>query len=80
VLVCESGTTIRMELCVDHVFVDAEGYTCADYGDASAEECAKANAIHVTPNQTCCGCGGGEREAHERRKNCRYMLCLTRDN
>jgi hypothetical protein len=55
------------KLCVDHIFVDAEGYTCADYGDASQEECAKANEMHVTPNQACCGCGGGEREAHGRR-------------
>jgi hypothetical protein len=56
------------KLCVDYVFVDAEGYTCADYGDASDEECAKANAIDVTPKQACCGCGGGEREeAHGRR-------------
>jgi hypothetical protein len=55
------------KLCVDRIFVDAEGYTCADYGDASAKECAKANLIGVTPNQACCGCGGGEREEHGRR-------------
>jgi hypothetical protein len=60
------------KLCVDHVFIDAEGYTCTDYGDASEKECAKAaiqgdNGGEVTPNQACCGCGGGEREAHGRR-------------
>jgi hypothetical protein len=55
------------QLCVDHVFVDAEGYTCTDYGDASDEECAKTNQDYVSPNQACCGCGGGDRKEHGRR-------------
>jgi hypothetical protein len=68
-----------MSLCVDHVFVDAEGYTCADYGDASAEECAKAMRFTSIPIKPV-----AVEEASEiriaARKNCRYMLCLTRDN
>lgn len=55
------------KLCVDLTFLDSEDYTCADYGDASEEECGKANQDNVTPNEACCGCGGGEREANARR-------------
>jgi hypothetical protein len=43
------------KLCVDHVSVDAEGYTCADYGNASAGRMPRQNAIDVVPNQACCG-------------------------
>jgi hypothetical protein len=63
-----------MSLRVDHVFVDAEGYTCADYGDASAEEMCQGHAIHVNPNQTCVAVEEASEIRIAARKNCRLYV------
>jgi hypothetical protein len=48
--------------CVDDPFVDLENYACADYGDATEEECHAASVgSGVLARDTCCGCGGGRR-------------------
>lgn len=49
-------------LCMDHVFLDAEGYTCTDYGSATDEECKATDAAGVTASVACCGCNGGDWE------------------
>lgn len=51
------------ELCIDDEFFDEEEYTCADYGEATTEECKSKDFTRgVLANQACCGCGGGRRE------------------
>jgi len=51
------------DLCVDDEFVDEEGYVCADYGEATKQECLAMDVKReVSANQACCGCGGGQRE------------------
>ena len=49
-------------LCIDHAFLDAEGYTCTDYGSASDEECKATDAAGVPASVACCGCKGGDWE------------------
>jgi hypothetical protein len=53
-------------LCVDSDFLDAEGYTCTDYADASEAECKAVNAKQVAAHEACCACGGGDRERTRR--------------
>lgn len=53
----------KYTLCVDHIFLDDEGYTCTDYEDASEKECrAKDAASGVPATKACCECGGGDRD------------------
>lgn len=49
-------------LCIDRAFLDAEGYTCTDYGGASDEECKATDAAGVPAGVACCGCNGGDWE------------------
>jgi hypothetical protein len=50
------------KLCVDHVFLDGEDYTCSDYGKATKQECLATDKRGTTANEACCGCGGGDQE------------------
>jgi hypothetical protein len=50
-------------LCVDQVFLDAEGNSCAEYTDAVTEEdCQTPDASDASRLATaaCCHCGGGD--------------------
>jgi hypothetical protein len=49
-------------LCMDRAFLDAEGYTCTDYGSATKEECKATDAAGVPASVACCGCRGGDWE------------------
>lgn len=49
-------------LCFDDLFVDEEGYTCADYDEkVSASECRASGVLDKTKTaiDSCCYCGGG---------------------
>ena len=49
-------------LCMDDVFVDDEGYPCADYNEKiTASECRALNLVDKTKtaSDSCCNCGGG---------------------
>jgi len=49
-------------LCMDDIFVDEEGYTCADYNEkVTVSECRALNLVDKTKtaNDSCCNCGGG---------------------
>jgi hypothetical protein len=47
-------------LCVDHIFLDAEGFTCSDYEDPSDEDCEiKDPSTGMSASKACCSCGGG---------------------
>ena len=52
-----------LSLCIDQVFTDGDGNTCAEYGDAvTEEECLAPDATdpaHLA-NMACCACGGGD--------------------
>ena len=50
------------KLCVDHVFLDGEDYTCSDYGKATKEECLATDRNSQRAKEACCGCGGGDPE------------------
>ncbi|KAI2503921.1 hypothetical protein MHU86_10568 [Fragilaria crotonensis] len=51
------------KLCVDHVFLDEEDYTCSDYGKATKQECLATDKNSNSAKEACCGCGGGDPEA-----------------
>ena len=49
-------------MCFDDLFVDGEGYTCADYDEkVSAEDCGASSIIDTSKaaKDSCCYCGGG---------------------
>ncbi len=50
-------------LCVDHLFLDEEGYYCDDYEYGAEEEGCGAKDIFTgkLARELCCGCGGGDR-------------------
>jgi hypothetical protein len=53
------------KLCVDEAFLDRDGYTCSDYGDATAQECLATSAHNdetFIAKKACCTCGGGNPE------------------
>lgn len=50
------------KLCVDHVFLDGEDYTCSDYGKATKQECLATDKAGISAKEACCGCGGGDPE------------------
>lgn len=52
------------KVCVDGFFLDQEGYTCSDYGDATDKECQEGTSSGGTgtANEACCACGGGSAE------------------
>jgi hypothetical protein len=49
-------------LCLDDLFVDEEGFSCADYTEkATISECATSGMLDTTKaaKDSCCSCGGG---------------------
>lgn len=50
------------KLCVDDRFLDKDGYTCSEYGNATEQECLATNEQGVSAREACCACGGGNPE------------------
>jgi len=50
------------KLCVDDRFLDTDGYTCSEYGNATEQQCLATNGQGVSAREACCACGGGKPE------------------